>query len=70
MTKQDIAFQISIDTKIKLMSTSKQKIATAMGMSLATFYKKYNDPSSMTISQARQLCRLLKLSKDDVKDMI
>lgn len=70
MTKRDIAFQVSIDSQIKLIGTSKQQVATAMGMSLATFYKKYNDPSTLTIAQARQLCRILKLSGDDVKGMI
>ena len=70
MTKRDVAFQVSIDSQIKLIGTSKQQVATAMGMSLATFYKKHNDPSTLTIAQARQLCRILKLSGDDVKDMI
>lgn len=70
MTKRDLVFQSAIDSKIKLMGTSKQHVAKAMGMSLSTFYNKYNAPDTLTISQMRQLCRILRLTKEDIKDML
>lgn len=43
MTKRDTAFQVSIDSQIKLIGTSKQQVAAAMGMSLEEVIKKFKE---------------------------
>lgn len=46
MTKRDTAFQVSIDSQIKLIGTSKQQVAAAIessGMTIEEVIKKFKE---------------------------
>lgn len=59
-----------IDSYQKLYGVGDQQMAKALGMGVATWYRRKKEPGSFTLGEVAAICRRLQIPKAEMRDKL
>lgn len=59
-----------IDSYQKLYGVGDQQMAKALGMGVATWYRRKKEPGSFTLGEVAAICRRLQIPKEEMREKL